>query len=224
MANQPSQQPKFSQQHMSLILSAVAVVVVAGIAVASFKSQSHSNVASNSNSSTTSGSSVSNASGKSSTATGNSAPVSTSRPGGGSYSQSAQSNASQALYFSPDGSTVASGQTLTVQIRENSGTTAVNAVQANLSYPADKLKFNSIDTGSSAFSIAAPSNGGSGKVAIARGTTTAVTGDQLVASVSFTVIGNGMASLAFTGGSALVTSADHKNLVDTLGTATYHLQ
>jgi hypothetical protein len=220
--------PNFTQKHLSLILSALAVLVVAGIAAASFKTMSHTNVASNSSGPTTSGTSISGASGKSTATTGSNTGTSTTpapRPGGGSYSQSAQTSASQGLYFSPTGTHLSTGQTLTVQIRENSGTSTVNAVQANFSYPANQLKFNGIDAGSSAFSIAAPSTGNSGKVSIARGSTTAISGDQLIATVSFTVLsGNGTASLAFTTGSALVTSTDHKNLVDTLGTAAYHLQ
>jgi hypothetical protein len=212
--------PNFTQKHLSLILSALAVLVVAGIAAASFKTMSHTNVASNSSGPTTSGTSISGASGKSTATTGSNTGTSTTpapRPGGGSYSQSAQTSASQGLYFSPTGTHLSTGQTLTVQIRENSGTSTVNA--------ANQLKFNGIDAGSSAFSIAAPSTGNSGKVSIARGSTTAISGDQLIATVSFTVLsGNGTASLAFTTGSALVTSTDHKNLVDTLGTAAYHLQ
>lgn len=49
------------------------------------------------------------------------------------------------LYLNPATATVNSLTDFTVEVRENSGTTAVNAVQANLSYPATLVDFVSID-------------------------------------------------------------------------------
>lgn len=219
--------PNFSQKHLSLFLSGFALVVVVGIAVASFRSQAHTNLASNTNRSTSTGSSFSSTSGKSTTASGSGGGATGSSAASQSAATSTSTTASapQGLYFSPTGTSLTAGQTLTVQVRENSGTSSVNAVQANFSYPSDLLKFNSINAGSSAFSVAAPSSGANGKISIARGSTAPLTGDQLIATVSFTVLpGHGNATLAFTSGSALVTNASHANLEKTLGTSTYYLQ
>jgi chitodextrinase len=117
------------------------------------------------------------------------------------------------VYLSPSSMVVGPSGTVTVQVRENSGTTAVNAVQANFSYPTSLLTFVSIDGTGSAFGTAAQGTGSAGQVSIARGTScatgcTTLTGDQLVATVTFTATSaNGAAALAFTSGTALVEAA-----------------
>jgi hypothetical protein len=106
----------------------------------------------------------------------------------------------------------------TVQVRENSGTTAVNAVQANFSYPANLVDFVSIDTTGSAFDIDAPSSGGSGQVSIARGlASTSVTGDKLVATVTFkSKTTGGSIPMAFTTGTALVSYSTNSDILGSL--------
>jgi hypothetical protein len=122
------------------------------------------------------------------------------------------------VYLTPATQTVGPSSTITVQVRENSGTTAVNAVQANFSYPASLLTFVSIDTTTSAFTTAAQATGGSGQVSIARGIVGSVVGDQLVATVTFTAnTTSGSASLAFTSGTALVSAQDPNKNQDILG-------
>jgi hypothetical protein len=122
------------------------------------------------------------------------------------------------IYLSPATQTVGPGATFTVQVRENSSTTSVNAVQANLSYPTSLLTFVSIDTTGTAFSIEAQNSGGGGTINIARGTTTPVTGDQLVATITFTATStSGAATVAFTSGTALVSSSSNADILGGLG-------
>ena len=112
------------------------------------------------------------------------------------------------LYLSPASGTFAQGDTISIDIYEDSGTDTVNAVQANLSYPDNLLNFTGI-TSSSAFNVEAQSTGGNGSVQIARGATTPVSGNQLVATVRFTAAAGGQANISFTSGSAVIRSTDN---------------
>lgn len=122
------------------------------------------------------------------------------------------------MYLSPSAGTYAGGATITVEIREDSGAVAVNAAQANLSYPVSLLQFQSIDTSGSPFTTTIQSNGGSGSVELGVGILAgSTTGEQLVGTVSFTVIGAGSATINFADGSGLAradTSTDICNRKD----------
>src|SRR6185312_11385019 len=89
------------------------------------------------------------------------------------------------------------------------------------SYPAGLVDFVSIDTTGTAFSVEAQSTGGSGTINIARGTCggcAAVTGDQLVATINFkTKSTSGAAAVAFTSGTALVSSSSNQDILGGLG-------
>jgi hypothetical protein len=126
------------------------------------------------------------------------------------------------LSLTPASGTFSQGATVNVNIYEDSGSDTVNAVQANFSYPASMLTFTGI-TNSSAFGVDAQSTGGGGNVNIARGATTAVAGNQLVATVHFTVSNGGTANLNFTGGSAVVRSTDNGAESLTTNGASYNL-
>ncbi len=128
--------------------------------------------------------------------------------------------AAPAVWLSPASSSLALNSTFTVEVRENSGTTPVNAVQANFSYPATLVDFVSISTSSTAFGLEAQSFGGNGQVTMARGTCggcAAVTGDQLIATVTFkTKSTNGTAAMAFTSGTALISSSSNTDILGSL--------
>ena len=132
------------------------------------------------------------------------------------------------VYLKPGSQAYSLGSTITLEVRENSGTTAVNAVQANFSYPTDKLTFVSIDATTSAFTTEAQSTGGNGQVALGRGIIGTLTGDQLIAKVTFTVNSvAGTASLPFTNGTMLINSSTNSNILPSLsatGSGTYTLQ
>lgn len=126
------------------------------------------------------------------------------------------------VYLSPANQTLGANATFTVQVREDSGSTPVNAVQANFSYPASLVDFVGISTTGTAFANEAPSSGGSGQVSIARGTgcsttCTTVTGDKLIATVTFkTKTTSGTANMTFTTGTALVSASGNQNLLASL--------
>jgi Cohesin domain len=118
------------------------------------------------------------------------------------HTVAAAGNASFAL--SPASGSYKVGDNVTVKITENSGTEAVNAVEADLVYDKAVLQFVSIDAGASAFAIAAPTTAGGGVVNIPRGSMTALTGTQTVASVTFKVIGTGTTAIRFAGTSGII--------------------
>jgi len=121
------------------------------------------------------------------------------------------------IYLTPTPQTFAVNTTFSVQVRENSSTTTVNAVQANFSYPANLVDFVSISTTGTAFTTDAPSSGGAGSVSIARGIIGTLTGDQLIATVTFkTKTVGGTANMVFTTGTALVSSTTNQNILGSL--------
>ncbi len=121
------------------------------------------------------------------------------------------------IYLSPSSQTLAANTTFTVALRENSGTASVNALQANFSYDPNLVDFVSIDTTGSAFTTAAQATGGAGAVQISRGIIGSLTGDQLVANVTFKAkTSSGTAAMAFTSGTALVDASSNANLIPSL--------
>jgi hypothetical protein len=114
--------------------------------------------------------------------------------------------------------------TATVAVVENSGSIAVNAVQANIMYPADKLEFIGIDS-TAAFAIEAESYGGVGQIRIARGALPDVVGTQTVAIVHFRVVSTGQASIRFSTGTAVLRSDNNTDIVNgAFGTFTCKLK
>lgn len=122
----------------------------------------------------------------------------------------------------PGTGTYAQGDTISLDIREDSGSDTVNAAQTNLTYPSNLLSFVGI-TSSSGFNIDAQSTGGGGTVHIGRGANPAVSGSQIVATVRFTVIGGGTANIDFAGGTAVVRSTDNGSEALTLNGGSYTL-
>lgn len=100
-------------------------------------------------------------------------------------------------------SSATKGSTLSVSIRENSGSEPVNAASATVSYPTGSLSYSSVSN-SSAFGISAATSGGGGSVHVERGSLSAVTGSQTVATIKFKVLtDSGTATLAITSGQVL---------------------
>lgn len=137
------------------------------------------------------------------------------------------------IYLKPSSQTYSVNSTVTLEVWEDSGTTAVNAVQANFSYPANLLTFVSIDKTGSAFGTSAPSSGANGQVSIAAGATCSascgtLTGNQLIAKVTFTTnAATGTASLPFVTGTALISASASTNILGSLaatGGGTYTIQ
>jgi hypothetical protein len=107
---------------------------------------------------------------------------------------------------------------LTVQVWEDSGLSTINAVQANLAYPLSKLNLVKIDSTSTAFGVEAQSSGGNGVINIARGSTTPLSGKQLVATLNFTPLTStskqrSTASVTFTTGTALLSDVTNLDIL-----------
>ncbi len=131
----------------------------------------------------------------------------------GAYVVSRIFAASGTLYLTPSSSTTALGSTFTVTVYENSGTDAVNAVEADLTYPSNLLQFVSSDPSTSPFTVQAANTAGNGTVTLSRGNQTALTGDQVVSVLTFKTVAIGQATIAFASSSALVRASDQANVL-----------
>jgi hypothetical protein len=120
--------------------------------------------------------------------------------------------ANNTMYLTPASGSYTVGSTVTVAVRENSGSTDVNAVEADLSYNSTDLQYLSSDFSTSAFEISATSSGGSGVVSMARGTTNAsLSGDQLIGNLSFKVLAAGTGTVTFTTTSGVASNGTNTN-------------
>jgi flagellar basal body-associated protein FliL len=117
------------------------------------------------------------------------------------------------LYVKTTSNQVSNGTSVTFEVWVDTADQPVNAVQANLTYPADKFDFNSIDAKGSAFEVQAMSKGGDGKISIARGHIGDVKGQALVAKIVLAAKAKGDAKIEFTTGSAVVKSTDHTDIL-----------
>ena len=122
------------------------------------------------------------------------------------------------LSIIPGSGTVHRGDQVTVYIRINSSNTSINAAQATINFPADKLQATSFDTKSSAFGfwLDGPNISNSdGTVKFIGGTTAGISGAALsVLTINFKAIGSGSAVISAS--DAAITSNDGKgtNILD----------
>lgn len=130
---------------------------------------------------------------------------------------------SKSIYISPaDGSYPLNGM-FAVDIRSNSGSTPVNAIQVTLTY-SNEVQFMSVSGDGSSYDIDAQKSGGGGTVMLSRGSNKPLSGDQLVAKVSFKVISTGIGNLTIDGAkSKLVSAVTHQNIATTYGDGDYIL-
>ena len=147
--------------------------------------------------------------------------------GGGYMLYSSFAASGAYLYITPATSTFYQGSTVTVTIRESSGSTAVNAIQANISYPTDKMQYVSTDETSSDFSIRLNTTASGNTVSIAVGSVGAsLTGDKEVATLHFKIKSstvNQTAMLNFVGGSAMISPTSNSDVLGYTQGATYNL-
>lgn len=126
------------------------------------------------------------------------------------------------LYITPSSGSFTTGDTVQFQIRVDSGGTDINVVQANISYTTNILTFQSIDRSSSPFTTSMEETGGSGSVKLGVGILSgSVSGDQLVANLSFTASGTGTASITFDGDCGIASYPDAIDILDTTTGASY---
>jgi len=128
------------------------------------------------------------------------------------------------IYASPDSGAVASGSTLSVTLRADSGGEGVNSVQASLNYDASKLTYSSITEAGTFPLVAATSTSSPGIIRVARGNNdSSVTGDNAIVTINFKVTGtSGTGAINIDkANSALVRSSDNSNILANVGTGTY---
>ena len=128
------------------------------------------------------------------------------------------------LYIDPPTGSYELGDTVQIAIRADSQTTEVNVVQANITYPTNRLTFQSINRTGSPFTNAIQETGGSGQVSIGVGILGGSTsGDNLVATVTFTATGVGTAALDFVNTSGIADYATSTNICQAMVGASYDL-
>lgn len=129
------------------------------------------------------------------------------------------------MYLTPESASVAPGQTLTVEIHVNTGGEKVNAVQADFTYPASRLQFESMKAVASGWTVYDDvSSGGSGEVNLTAGTTGegVASSNLAVAQVTFTVLSDpGTANLDFLASSAVVSGTTNTDVLDSTTGASY---
>ncbi len=126
------------------------------------------------------------------------------------------------VYLTPASQTVPGSAEFTVEVRENSGTNTVNAIQANLTYPSSLLDVVSIDTSTAAFKVEAEKTFANGNIKLGLGDGDAPgSGDQLVAVIRFaSKTTAGVASVNFASGTALIDSTTNTDLLGSLNSTT----
>lgn len=146
---------------------------------------------------------------------------------GGSTNFNIKAAGGAELYLDPDDKNVFKGKEFSVQVRVDSGSEPINAVQANLTYNAGKLQFVKVSNTGSAFQIDAESTGGGGQVRLARalgGGQPTLTGDYLVTTVYFKVLwADTVTGISFAAGSAVVRSTDNSDILGPTSGGTYSL-
>lgn len=132
------------------------------------------------------------------------------------------------IYLTPENNIQAINTQFTVQVRENSGTTGVSAVQVAFTYPTNLLDYVAPpnDTGS-VFTTIVESSNNQGKIVIARGvaapstgTATPATGDQLITTLAFrtkTTSGSGSFAMIASETSLISSSGTNPNIVSSSG-------
>lgn len=128
------------------------------------------------------------------------------------------------LYLTPASGTYASGSIISVDLRMNSGTEAVNAVEAYVTYAPDLLEYVSTSADGGVFDVATPSSGAaSGVVTISRGSVAGISGDQKIATVVFRALKDGPAAVSLGSNSVLLSAASSANIAASFGGSSFRI-
>jgi hypothetical protein len=125
------------------------------------------------------------------------------------------------MYLNPASGNYDIGATVSVAVRVDVGSEKVNAAEARLSYNASQLEYMSISGSGSAYGIEANASGGNGQVVISRGNISDVSGDQLLATVSFKALTAGSAAVTVNTESIALRSADQADVIGTRNGGTF---
>lgn len=139
---------------------------------------------------------------------------------GTSLKDSSQAATGGTLYVTPASSANGvPGSNVTVTLRASTGTNPTNVVQAAVKYDPAKLQYVSIADSSVFPTVAATDTATPGLLRIARGTLPGktVTGDNVVATVTFKVLASGSTSVSFDqAASMIIYSVDNTNMLSTV--------
>jgi hypothetical protein len=102
---------------------------------------------------------------------------------------------SSSMTLSASSTSVKANATVTVTLNENSGTSQVNVAEAAVSYNSYYLQYQSTSFSGSYFNMAVANSGGYGTAKFIRGTTKSLSGNQEVATVTFTALRAGQTSV-----------------------------
>jgi chitodextrinase len=134
------------------------------------------------------------------------------------------------MYLTPATANVNGSTTFTVDVMEDSGTTLVNAVQANLTYNSTLLNVTSVDAASGAFKTVVQAAGSNGSISIAAGVqpppdtcdangctpnpVVPISGLKKVATITFTSKTTaGAAAVTFVSGTQILQASDNSNIL-----------
>ena len=116
------------------------------------------------------------------------------------------------LYMVSDQPAVISGQTLTYTLSVDTHKVPVKSVLLSLSYPADKVDIESIETASSPFDLPLEEIKGSGYLRFGREASTPVFGEQHIATVRVKAKGNFSATEIAPAVGTQILSLENKNI------------
>ncbi|MGB4758691.1 MAG: cohesin domain-containing protein [Candidatus Saccharimonadales bacterium] len=127
--------------------------------------------------------------------------------------QGVAGNTGAKLYLTPVSGSYTVGNNVVLAVREDSLAAPVNGVQANLTYPASLLQFQSANNTGSGFTLMLQNTGGGGTVQLGVGLLgDSLTGDQLVGTITFTVLAAGSAQVSINSTSEVTSADDASNV------------
>ena len=128
---------------------------------------------------------------------------------------SGRTRSSVSLSMSPSSQKLTQNSDFVVTVTLDTAGKSVNAVQANISYPADKFSYVGTDSSTSSFAIQAEESQQPGSIRIARGSTSAVSGSQVVVTkLTFKPVASSRKStISFGSGTAVVSSTTNTNIL-----------
>lgn len=131
-----------------------------------------------------------------------------------------QQSSGTRLYFEADKNELAVGQNSEISVWLDTGSDAINSVEAFFAYPANLLEIDEVDTKSSNFDTIILADAEDGTVRLALGTSKGnLSGKLLVAKIKATASAAGSAKLTFTDNTAAVRTNDQNDpdsIVDVL--------
>jgi hypothetical protein len=131
---------------------------------------------------------------------------------------SAQTDGKASIKLTPNTAELTKNSTFSITISIDSGNQEVNVAQVNLAYDQSKLRFNKVDSSTSAYSAEVQQVGGDGNVSIARFVSppgTSILGNRVFSKVSFSVLSeNTSTEVSVLSSSAVAGAENGENIWD----------